>query len=93
MSVTYGCINFFDSYRFLSSSLDKRLKTLVDIFHKTLQNLKEKFVDIDEILNIVHEKKSLIKEDRCKNDSIKDLKKDYPDEIENSEEAFAYLYV
>ena len=31
ISVTYGCISFIDSYRFLSSSLGSLVKTLVDI--------------------------------------------------------------
>ena len=30
ISVTYGCIRFIDSYRFLSSSLDSSVRTLVD---------------------------------------------------------------
>ena len=30
ISVTYGCIRFIDSYRFLSSGLDSSVKTLVD---------------------------------------------------------------
>ena len=38
--VTYGCIRFIDSYRFLSSGSDSLVKTLVDISHKTLKNLK-----------------------------------------------------
>ena len=52
-----------------------------------MKNLKE-IVDNDEILNIVNEMKILIKEDRYKNDSIKNFKRDYPDEIEKLEEAF-----
>ena len=54
ISVTYGCIRFIDSYRFLSSSLDSLVKTLVDKSNKTLKNLRE-VVDNDEILNIVIE--------------------------------------
>ena len=76
----YGCIGFFDSYRLLSSSLDKLVKTSVDKSHKTLKNLKEEVVDNDEILNIVND---IEEEDR----TIKDLKKDYPDEIEKLEDA------
>ena len=53
ISVTYGCIRFIDSYRFLSSGLDSLVKTLVDNSHKTLKNLKKEIVDSDEILNIV----------------------------------------
>ena len=55
ISVTYGCIRVIDSYRFLSSSLDSLVKTLVDNSHKTLENLKEEIVDNDEILDIVNE--------------------------------------
>ena len=51
-----------------------------------MKDLEEEIVDNDEILNIVHEIKRLIKEDKYKNDSIKDLKKDYPDKIKNLEE-------
>ena len=64
MSVTNGCIKFIDIYRFLSSSLDKLVKTVVDIIHKALKNLKHDFVDNDEILNIVFEIKTLIQEGR-----------------------------
>ena len=80
ISVTYGCIRFIDSYRFLSSGLDSLVRTLVDNSNKTLKNLKEEIVDNDEILNIINE---IIEDDKI----FKDLKKDYPEEIENLEEA------
>ena len=79
LSVTYGCIRFIDSYRFLSSSLDSLVKTLVDNSNKKLKDLKEEIVDNDEILDIV---KKIVEEDR----TIKDLKKDYPDKIKKLEE-------
>ena len=78
--MTYGCIRFIDSYRFLSSGLDSLVKTLVDNSNKTLKNLKGEIVDNDEILNIINE---IIEDDK----TIKDLKKDYPNEIKNLEEA------
>ena len=80
ISVTYGCIRYIDSYRFLSSGLDSLVKTLVDISHKTLKNLKEEIVNNDEISNIIN---NLVEDDR----TIDDLKKDYPEEIKNLEEA------
>ena len=45
-----------------------------------MKNLKEEIVDNDQILNIVNE---ILEHDKI----IKDLKKDYPDKIKNSEEA------
>ena len=36
ISVSYGCIRFIDSYRFLSSGLDSLVRTLVDISLTTL---------------------------------------------------------
>ena len=53
ISVTYGCIRFVDSYRFLSSILDSLVETLVDNSHKTLKDFKEEIVDNDQILDIV----------------------------------------
>ena len=86
-SVTYGCIRFIDSYRFLSSGLDSLVKTIVDNSHKTLEDFEKEVVDNDEILNIVDEIKRLITENKYENDSIKDLKKDYLDKIKELEEA------
>ena len=80
ISVTYGCIRFIDSYRFLSSGLDSFVKTLVDNSNKTLGDLKEEIVDNDYILNIVTDIGEY-------NKTIKDLKTDYPEEIKNLEEA------
>ena len=80
ISVTYGCIRFIDSYRFLSSGLESLVKTLVDNSHKTLKNLKEEIVNIDEISNIINK---IVEDDR----TIDDLKKDYPEESKISEEA------
>ena len=85
ISVTYGCIRFSESYRFLSSGLDSLVKTLVDNSHKTLKNLKKEIVDNGEILNTVNK---IMEDDR----TINDLKKDYPEEIKNLEEAlFDYM--
>ena len=80
ISVTFGCIRFIDSFRFLSSGLDSLVKTLVYNSHETLENLKKEIDDNDEILNIVDK---IEEDDR----TIEDLKKDYPEEIKNLEKA------
>ena len=74
ISVTYGCIRFIDSYRFLSNSLGSLVKTLADKSNKTVKKLRKEIVDNDEILKIVNE---IMEEDT----TIKDLKKDNPDRI------------
>ena len=43
-SIKYGYIRFIDNYRFLSSSLDSLIKTLVDFSHKTLNNFRSKLL-------------------------------------------------
>ena len=55
ISVTYGCIRIIDRYRFLSSSLDSLVKTLVFNSQKALKNLKFEIIDNNETLNIVNE--------------------------------------
>ena len=81
ISVNYGCIRFIDSYRFLSSSSDSLVRTLVDSNHKVLKNFKKEIVDNDEVLNIFDEIRG---EDR----TIVDLRKDYPNEVEKLEQLF-----
>ena len=79
ISVTYGRIRLMDSYRFISSSLDSLVRTLVDINLKTLKSLKKEIVDNGEISDIV---KEIGEEDRTN----ENLKKGYPNEIEKLEE-------
>ena len=80
ISVTYGCNRFIDSYRFQSSSLDSLVKTIVDNSNKKLKDLKKEIFDDDEFLDILNK---MVEEER----TIDDLKKDYPEEIKNLEEA------
>ena len=88
ISVTYGCNRFKDSYRFLSSGFDLLVKTLVD--NCQITDFEEEIVDNDETLNIGHEIKKLITENKYKNDPIKNLKKDYPDKNKELEEALLH---
>ena len=67
ISVTNGCIRYIDSFHFLSSTLHKGVKTLVDNSHKTLKDLEGKIVDNDEILKTANETKKLIKKERYNN--------------------------
>ena len=66
--MTYGCIRFVDSYRFLSSSVNSLVKTLIDNTDRTLKNLIEELVDIGEILKFV---KKIVEDEK----TIKDLEK------------------
>ena len=85
ISVTNGCIRFIDSYRFQSSRLGSLVKTVVDKSNETLGNLKKEIVDKEYILNIVTD----IGEYKR---TIEDLKKGYPDKINELEEAlFNYI--
>ena len=78
--MTYGCIRFIDIYRFRSSSLRSLVKTVVYNSNITLGNLKKEIVDNDYILYIVTDIGEYSR-------TIKDLKKDYPDKINELEEA------
>ena len=69
-----------DSYRILSSSLDKLIFTLVDNSHKTLANLKKEIVGNEYILNFVTDIAEY-------NRTIEDLEKDYPDKLFKMKEA------
>ena len=74
ISVIYGCIKFIETCRFLSSSLDKIVQTLVDNSHKTLKKLKKEVIGDDNILNIINELENLIDKTK-RNQSISTLKK------------------
>ena len=47
ISVTYGYVNFNDSYRFFSSSLDSLVKILLDNNHKTPKKMKKESDGVD----------------------------------------------
>ena len=64
ISVNYGCIRFIYTYRFLSSSLDKFVKTIIDNSYKTLKEFEKGIVDNDQMLIFVNEIKTIIKQDR-----------------------------
>ena len=50
-----------------------------------MKDFEEEIVDNYEMLNIFNEIKMLVTEDIYKHDSIRDLKKDYPDKINEIE--------
>ena len=70
----------------MSSSSDKLFQTLVDNSHKKLKNLKKEVIGDDNILNIINQIENLIDKTK-RNQSISILKKNYPDKINELEEA------
>ena len=75
ISVTFGFVQPFNKLRFLSSSLDSLVKTLVEQNHIAFQNFRRKIVGEDSILNFVNEIEKLISKDRYKNESIESIQK------------------
>ena len=67
---TYGCIQFFDIYQFLTTSLDSLVTTIVDYIHEALEILKKEGMDHN-IFKICMETETLISNDK----TIEDLKK------------------
>ena len=84
--LTYGCIRFFDGYRFLSSSLSWSFETLIDNNPKTPRKMKERSVGDDTVLNIVNELETIVTQQRFNIDFFEDLKKDLPNEIDELKE-------
>ena len=98
--VTYGCIRFVDSYRFLSDSLDKLVKFLhVDAF-KNLKNefpvkqyyLNKKIAYPYECLNSIDDYKKPV-DNLSKEDFFGKLKNKCPDdeEIQRTKESIEVL--
>ena len=81
--VSYGCKRFFDSYSFLSSSLDSLVKSLVDNSHKILKNLEKEILGDDVIIKMINEVETLNKSHR----TIVDVNEDFPVEFEKIEQA------
>ena len=87
ISIRYGCVRFIDSYRILSSGLDKLVETFVDNSHKSLENFKKGIIGDNNILTlIVIEMEKLLNKDG-KHKASKNLRKDYPDKTKELEEA------
>ena len=87
ISVIYGCVRFFESYRFLSSNSDSLVKTLVGNSHQSLKTLKSEIVGDANIVSIINEVVTMVSEDK----TLKNLKKYFPDEIEKIEVLKIYL--
>ena len=95
ISVTYGCINFIESYRFLSERSDKFVKNLDEDDFKILkkefpdkwQYLNKKLAFPSEYFNSVDDYKKLV-ENLKKEDFFSKLKNDFldDDEMERTKE-------
>ena len=89
IAVKYGCISFIDSYRFLSESLDKLVKNLVEDDFKILkkefpdkwQYLNKKLAYPYEYFNSFDDYKKPV-DNLEKEDFFSKLKNDYPDDDE-----------
>ena len=73
ISISYGCIKFVDSYKFLSGSSDSLVITLIDNIHRTLKSLKKQIVLDGNMLKIVNEIETLSSEGRIIDDFLKDF--------------------
>ena len=95
ISVRYGCIRFIDTYRFLSESLDKLVKSLDEDVFKILkkefpdkwQHLNKKLAYPYQYFNSIDDYEKPVN-DLKKEDFFSKLKNDYPDddEIERTKE-------
>ena len=95
ITVKYGCIRFFDSYHFLSESLDKLVKNLDEDDFKILKKeFPDKWKYLNKKLAYPYEYFNSIKDYQKPVDNLKkedffnELKNDYPDddEIERTKE-------
>ena len=72
MSVSYVCIRFRDSYRFLSSSSDKLINAFIENNHKILENIEE-FPGKEIILIEIKKLDFFISNDKYENESMEKL--------------------
>ena len=79
ISVTYVCIRFTDSYRFLSDSLDKVTNSFIEIKHKSLKTFKEQFPENFNILTETEEIEFLMSNEKYENESIEKSRKEFPE--------------
>ena len=103
ISATNAFFRFLDSCRYLTSSLDSLVKTLVEGNHKSLTILKKNDGDYfsdgtkpsrtSDILRIIDEIEALISRNRYGNDPLEYLKKDSLEEIEKLEKLHLFRYL